>query len=154
MKYKYLITLAACALPFLANAQSNSKLFDSIDINNNNVISVEEIEIGFTDTYFKLLVANLDKIDSNGEGQLSNEEFSIIANGKRAFVELKTNESADLEGIYRTIDINNDNTLSLLELKKLKGKRFKFLIQDFNRIDINGDKSLNHKELMGYLKTR
>ena len=47
MKYKYLITLAACALPFLANAQSNSKLFDSIDINNNNVISVEEIEIGF-----------------------------------------------------------------------------------------------------------
>ncbi len=107
--------------------KKNQSLFETIDVNQDKKISVDE----FTTHFFKVSFYYLDK---NGDGQISKKEWLIM----------ETQEGAS--EMFDQLDTNHDNFVTILEFSHPQGKR-EIVNNLFRTLDKNGDGVLEEEEL-------
>ena len=126
-----------------------TKLFKSIDKNNDGTLSHEEIINGYKDLGLPVAHAEeiINKIDSDHSGVIEYSEFITAAqNWNNVF------EQNELEKAFKTYDIGGDGNLSLSELKQLiPGIENSDWNQFIKEADTNSDGLISLNEFKEYM---
>ncbi len=107
--------------------KNNPSLYDTIDVNHDKKISVNE----FTTHFFKESFFYLDK---NGDGKIYKKEWSI------------TETQNGASEMFHQLDRNNDGFITIQEFSQPLAKR-KIVNNLFRTLDKNGDLVLEEEEL-------
>ena len=93
-------------------------MFEMLDKDNNGILSPYEIndsageifgELGFEDSDWKYLI---DQMDTNGDGQISYNEFLVATSNHRSMV-----NTENLKNLFEMIDRDGNGVISKNELK-------------------------------------
>lgn len=145
-------TLAAIAS--MTGTLSNN--FASIDINNNGVLTFDELKAGLniSEELTRQLIAS---VDLNGDGQISQLEV-IKANTANTTASLDAQKidtlaaiasmTATLSNSFSTIDINGSGLITFAEMKEALGTGDTLTQQLINAIDANGDGQISQLEII------
>ena len=107
--------------------QNNPSLFETIDVNQDKKISMDE----FSTHFFKVSFFYLDK---NGDGKIYKDEWLIM----------ETQDGASV--MFYQLDNNNDGFITIQEFSHPKAKR-EIVNNLFGTLDKNGDRVLEEEEL-------
>lgn len=119
-------------------------MFRSLDVNQNGLLSKQELKVGFTKLFgnrLKNVDSELDKIiaevDLDNSGEISYNEFVVAAMGKQKLMDRQR-----LEEVFKSIDVNNSGTIDIAELRMMLSKfvNDETTLQEMvKECDVNGD---------------
>jgi calcium-dependent protein kinase len=132
--------------------QELTKIFKDLDENNDGVLNRQEIESGLIKYYgeekAKEEIDNLfKKIDADGNGTISYEEFIRASIDKRSILTDK-----NLMNAYKLFDKNGDGSIEAKEIKEVLGKDIignaddKIWEEIIKEVDENGDGVISFEE--------
>lgn len=133
-KYQILTLITLISIPCFASAKKgNGERFSNTDTNGDQMISQAEAEAAGA----QRLVKNFDKIDTNGDGQLTKEEIKSKAkkHGKKAQQRRKDMKALDSDG---------NGAISYDEASEGGAEK---LLNNFDKFDLDGDGEVTRDEM-------